>query len=179
MTEGGSFAALLRGHRAARRLSQEELAHEAGLSVRAIRNAELGRVRCPRRDSVERLADALRLAPEARRELTDAARAQRVLPTRHPRRPGSARYRYRLRPGTDVVLVIRLSVAGQGEGEWNQVLASITACGHPVGHPWPDEWSVSVFRRRLAELRTAHARKASLLERLGRLDSTTESARAT
>ena len=74
----GSFAALLRRYRLDRHLTQEELAHTAGLSVRALRNAELGRVIRPRRDSVKRLSDALHLTDPARRALTEAARVRRV-----------------------------------------------------------------------------------------------------
>lgn len=112
-TGGSSFAALLRRHRAAQRLSQEELAHSAGLSVRAVRNAELGRVRSPRRDSVERLANALRLALEARDELLDAARVQRVLPSRAEAAPvPDGHFTVQVQPGTAVVLVLRLDIKG-------------------------------------------------------------------
>jgi DNA-binding XRE family transcriptional regulator len=45
------------------RLSQEELAHTAGLSVRAINNIERGRVDRPQRETVNRLAHGLGLEP--------------------------------------------------------------------------------------------------------------------
>jgi transcriptional regulator with XRE-family HTH domain len=73
-----SFPVLLRRHRLERQLTQEELAHHAGVSVRAVRNAELGRVRCPQADSVRRLADALGLSPQARQRFAEAARARRA-----------------------------------------------------------------------------------------------------
>ena len=72
-----SFAIMLRHHRLDRRLTQEELAHASGLSVRAVRNAELGAVRYPRRDSVQRLADALELPIEDYRAFVDLARGDR------------------------------------------------------------------------------------------------------
>lgn len=76
---GRPFAAQLLGYRLARRLTQEELAHRAGLSVRAIRNVESGRVRSPRMDSIDRLAAALQLSPGERTALFDAVRAVRVM----------------------------------------------------------------------------------------------------
>jgi transcriptional regulator with XRE-family HTH domain len=100
----GSFAVLLRRHRNSRHMTQEELAFAAGLSVRAVRNAELGRVRCPRRDSVQRLAEALELAAEDHRRLADAARAQRVLPVAQP--AGPAKYVY-LTPDSSVTVLVR------------------------------------------------------------------------
>lgn len=50
---------LIRTTRSQRRMSQRALALRAGLSLRALREIERGRVRVPRQDSVERLADAL------------------------------------------------------------------------------------------------------------------------
>jgi transcriptional regulator with XRE-family HTH domain len=47
------------GYRQQAGLTQEELAEKTGLSVRAIRNLEAGRVRAPRQASVRMLADAL------------------------------------------------------------------------------------------------------------------------
>jgi transcriptional regulator with XRE-family HTH domain len=73
------FAAQLLRYRLARQLTQEELAHRAGLSVRAVRNAESGRVRSPRTDSIDRLAGALQLSPGERTALFDAVRAVRVM----------------------------------------------------------------------------------------------------
>jgi tetratricopeptide (TPR) repeat protein/transcriptional regulator with XRE-family HTH domain len=67
------FAARLRAGRQLARLSQEELAEQTGLSVRAISNLERGRVRWPHRDSVLRLADALGLSGTARAEFIAAA----------------------------------------------------------------------------------------------------------
>jgi tetratricopeptide (TPR) repeat protein/transcriptional regulator with XRE-family HTH domain len=70
--DGGtpSFAALLRAHREGALLSQEELAARSGLSVRAIRDVEAGRVQRPRGESLRLLADALELTDGERSALT-------------------------------------------------------------------------------------------------------------
>src|SRR5215468_11074545 len=67
-----SFDAQLRAYRAARGLSQEELAERAGLSVEAISALERGLTRWPYRDTVARLAIALELAPAERGALSVA-----------------------------------------------------------------------------------------------------------
>ena len=77
--DGQPFSSQLLAFRLARRLTQEELAHRAGLSVRAVRNAESGRVRTPRADSIDRLSGALQLSPTERQALFDAVRAVRVI----------------------------------------------------------------------------------------------------
>ncbi|HEY7202636.1 MAG TPA: helix-turn-helix transcriptional regulator, partial [Candidatus Dormibacteraeota bacterium] len=64
-------AALLRSYRLRAGLTQEELAQLAGLSVRTIRNLELRRTN-PYRDSLRRLAEALRLPDDARAHLERA-----------------------------------------------------------------------------------------------------------
>ena len=53
---------LLRRHRLRVGVDQQELAGRAGLSVRALRDIEHGRVRRPRAESVQRLADASAVA---------------------------------------------------------------------------------------------------------------------
>ena len=72
--EARSFGDLLRGYRAARGLSQDELAERAGLSLAAISALERGLTRWPYRDTVERLAGAMQLAPAERSALADAGR---------------------------------------------------------------------------------------------------------
>jgi len=71
------FAALLRGHRRASGLTQEQLAERAGLSQRAISDLERGARRVPRRDTLDLLAAALDLTPVER-----SAFAASVLRTR-------------------------------------------------------------------------------------------------
>ena len=65
---------LVRGHRTASALSQEELAERAGLSVRAISDLERGVHRTPRLETVRLVADALGLGEVDRVELLAAAR---------------------------------------------------------------------------------------------------------
>lgn len=62
---GPAFGALLRERRVAAGFSQEQLAEQAGLGVRTIRDLENGRVRRPHRNTVRLLADALKLPAEA------------------------------------------------------------------------------------------------------------------
>src|SRR2546429_8490937 len=60
-----AFGGVLRARRLSRGLTQEELSRLAGVSVRAVRDIERGRVRRPRKDSVRRLAAAVGLDPTA------------------------------------------------------------------------------------------------------------------
>jgi transcriptional regulator with XRE-family HTH domain len=59
-------------------LTQEELAERAGLSVNAISVMERGLTRAPHKDTVELLAEALRLPQEERAEFVAAARGRLV-----------------------------------------------------------------------------------------------------
>ena len=67
---------LLRRHRIAAALSQEELAERAGLSARAISDLERGVHQVPRLETVRLLADALGLDAADRAELLAAAPAR-------------------------------------------------------------------------------------------------------
>lgn len=69
-----TFADLLRYHRMAAGLTQEELAARAHLSVDAISTLERGVRRSPRKDTVALLAEALAVSPEDRAALVAAAR---------------------------------------------------------------------------------------------------------
>jgi tetratricopeptide (TPR) repeat protein/transcriptional regulator with XRE-family HTH domain len=82
-----TFGRLLREHRLAAGLTQEQLAERSGLGIRTIRDLERGRVSRPHRDSITLLATALGLPATARDEL---ARAGRQLPKHRPQhqRPG-------------------------------------------------------------------------------------------
>ncbi|WP_306204722.1 ATP-binding protein [Actinoplanes sp. RD1] len=64
-------ADLLRRHRLAAGLTQEELAGRAGVAVRTVRNLELGSVSRPRRHTLQQLADELRLTGPERTRLLD------------------------------------------------------------------------------------------------------------
>jgi predicted ATPase/DNA-binding XRE family transcriptional regulator len=74
------FADLVRRHRIAAALSQEELAERAGLSVRAISDLERGVHRAPRLESVRMLAEALGLGDDDRADLLAAARPEAEIP---------------------------------------------------------------------------------------------------
>src|ERR671919_925103 len=77
--EGSSFGARLRRLRNASGLSQEELAHRAGLTPNAVGTLERGERRRPYPNTVRALAEAL--------DLDDAERAKLIssIPTRRPR----------------------------------------------------------------------------------------------
>ena len=71
------FAGVLRGLRTEAGMTLEELAEAAGLSSRAISYLERGEVSTPRKDTVQLLADALRLTGPARAQFETAARGRR------------------------------------------------------------------------------------------------------
>jgi transcriptional regulator with XRE-family HTH domain/tetratricopeptide (TPR) repeat protein len=75
------FAGVLRGLRAAARLTQEQLAEAAGLSPRTVSDLERGLASTPHKDTVRLLADALRLGGWTRVEFEALARG-RVAPRR-------------------------------------------------------------------------------------------------
>jgi predicted ATPase len=81
----GCFGAVLKGHRRAAGLTHEALAERAGLGARTISDLERGVNAAPRRATLARLADALRLAPAQRAELEAAARGP------HPPAPAAER----------------------------------------------------------------------------------------
>jgi transcriptional regulator with XRE-family HTH domain len=69
----GGFGMLLREHRSAAGLTQEDLAQRSGVSIRAIADMERGRTARPFRNSVRRLADAMALRGADREQLEMAA----------------------------------------------------------------------------------------------------------
>lgn len=77
--DSAPFGTLLRACRLSAGLSQQELAHAAGMSVRAISDLERGRTLWPHLDSVNRLASALNLDSQERAELIALA-GRRVSP---------------------------------------------------------------------------------------------------
>ncbi|WP_197367159.1 ATP-binding protein, partial [Streptomyces clavuligerus] len=87
----GEFGQRLRALRLGAGLSQEQLAHSAGLSVRALANMERGRTTGPQRQSVQALARALGLNADRTRSLEDAAvpGRQRVRPAAGPAPSGT------------------------------------------------------------------------------------------
>ena len=73
LESGTSFAVLLRSLRKAAFLTQEDLAHTARLSSRAISDLERGLTQTARRDTANRLADALNLTGSSREDFVAAA----------------------------------------------------------------------------------------------------------
>jgi transcriptional regulator with XRE-family HTH domain len=73
MSTNDEFRALLRSHRKRAGQTQQQLADLSALSVRAVRDLELGCVTQPRRDTVKLLADGLRLTGRTRAEFEAAA----------------------------------------------------------------------------------------------------------
>lgn len=84
-----SFGDLLRRYRLAASLTQEELAAQAGLSVRGLSDLERGARRTPRRETVQLLAEALRLSEAERTRLETAARQRGTRPAHAPGRSES------------------------------------------------------------------------------------------
>jgi transcriptional regulator with XRE-family HTH domain len=84
LSGSSGFARLLRSHRCNARLSQEQLAERARLSVRALRDIERGVTRFPRRSSVRRLAVALELTGEDRLSFESAPQRALAAPLAGP-----------------------------------------------------------------------------------------------
>jgi predicted ATPase/DNA-binding XRE family transcriptional regulator len=72
-----AFAALLKRHRLAAGLTQEELAERARISVRAISDLERGVRRAPHKDTLRLLAEALHVSDDERALLLESARQAR------------------------------------------------------------------------------------------------------
>jgi transcriptional regulator with XRE-family HTH domain len=79
-----TFGDLLRRHRQAAGLTQEELAAHTGLSVRGLSDLERGVRAIPRRDTLRLLIEALGLAGTERAALVAAAKRPATPPRRHP-----------------------------------------------------------------------------------------------
>ena len=86
-SEDATFGALLRRFRLAAGLTQAALAERAGLSERAINDLERDPRRAPRLESVNLLAEALKLSPDERTQLLATARPQPVHPPEPPPSP--------------------------------------------------------------------------------------------
>jgi predicted ATPase/DNA-binding XRE family transcriptional regulator len=88
-TSETSLGRLLRGHRTAAGLTQEDLAEKAGVSARTISDVERGLRSTIYRDTAERLAAALGLREEQRSDFEQAARGRttRTVPDAVPGSP--------------------------------------------------------------------------------------------
>jgi transcriptional regulator with XRE-family HTH domain len=82
-----SFAGLLREHRRAAGMTQEELAERSGISPRALRKLESGASQVPRRDTVQLLARALNLGEPERLVLQDSVQRRAPVHGRLPYTP--------------------------------------------------------------------------------------------
>jgi len=69
-----TFGQLLKRYRVAARMSQETLAERSGLAVRSVSDLERDVRRLPHPDTIQRLADALRLSPQDRAALARTVR---------------------------------------------------------------------------------------------------------
>lgn len=78
---------LLRRHRVAAGMTQEELAERSGVSVQSISNLERGVPHAPRKDTVELLATALGLAPLDRETFRETARRRGQMLASEPNGP--------------------------------------------------------------------------------------------
>ena len=79
-----AFAELLKQYRARARVSQEELAERAGVSLRAVSDLERGINRTPRNATIRLLAEALRLSEPEQAAFAAAARGEVLPPTADP-----------------------------------------------------------------------------------------------
>ncbi|MEN3610103.1 helix-turn-helix domain-containing protein [Plantactinospora sp. ZYX-F-223] len=73
-----TFSRILKASRIRRGLTQAELATRSMISIRSIRNLELGQAKHPRKQTIDLLADALQLDNLARTEFLLAARPHEV-----------------------------------------------------------------------------------------------------
>lgn len=99
-SDAAPFASLLRRHRGAQGLTQDELASRSGISSQAISMLERGARRTPRSTTIELLAQALRLDAAEREALHAAARRGGASgqPPATPELPESPRPARRERP---------------------------------------------------------------------------------
>ena len=117
--EVATFAALLKHHRVARGLTQENLAERAGISARGIRALEQAERSRPHRSTVSLLADALDLSPSERAVFSVAGRrgvcAAEARTWGFPRAP------------RDVDLPCPLTTLIAREDEVSEILGALTA----------------------------------------------------
>jgi transcriptional regulator with XRE-family HTH domain len=140
------FGDLLRRHRLAAGLTQEELAEHAQVSPRAISDLERGLRSRPWRDTIQLLADALKLGAAERSQLEASARQGAALP------PGDARERPHLMQPS--------AVSPGQEGETTSVAV-------------PDEARISIHRSNLpVQVTRFVGREKEVAEVRERLNST-------
>jgi DNA-binding CsgD family transcriptional regulator/transcriptional regulator with XRE-family HTH domain len=101
------FGGLLRAYRERGLLTQERLADRSGLSVRTIRELEMGRIGRPRAGSVRLLADALRLSGYERERFEAISGSSQSASFARPRQEASASGAATLQPPPNVADFVR------------------------------------------------------------------------
>jgi tetratricopeptide (TPR) repeat protein/transcriptional regulator with XRE-family HTH domain len=160
-TQSPTFGLLLRRHRRAAGLTQEELAEQAGLSVRAIGDLERGVRFSPRRDTLELLIDALRLSPDEQSALRTAARAAVGVPAGGD--PGA----HLLEAGSFLGAIPADVMVGR-ETELHRLLAPLDAVAGGHGRMALIAGEPGVGKTRLAQEVTMEAGKRGFLVSTGR-----------
>jgi transcriptional regulator with XRE-family HTH domain len=89
--ETRTFGSLLRAYRLERKLSQQQLADRAGVSVEAVSALERGTRLAPQRGTIARLSAALALEPSAEADLCASAERRMPLPPQAPAPAGGVR----------------------------------------------------------------------------------------
>ncbi len=153
-----TFAYLLKRHRNAAGLTQEELAGRAGLGARTISNLERGINRAPYRDTVRRLADALGLSGEDLTQLAASARR----PLKHSSRGG----RMAVEGGFLGALPAAHLVAR--EQELGRILDALEAAEGGWGRLVLLAGEPGIGKTRLAQETSVHAREGGFVVASGR-----------
>lgn len=159
-TETSPFGELLRRHRRAAALTQEELAERAGLSVRAIKALEGGERTKPHRDTIRLLADALQFTDEERSAFETAGRVALL-----PDVPGVARS---AEPTGDFLGARPTGPLVAREEEWNHLLLVLDAVSQGGGRLVLLPGEEGVGKTRLAQEVDLRSRERGFLVASGR-----------
>ncbi|WP_128428761.1 helix-turn-helix domain-containing protein [Streptomyces cyaneus] len=174
------FGDELRRLRREKGMTQEELAERSGASVSTVRGLETGKRSNPRLNTVERLADAMRLGPEDRETLLIAAglldpgRSTPPEPDPAAPEPGPTPPASLTSPTDPAEQLARLvAVRWQREEEQRQVQdpSPLPVCWRTAPEALTDHWDI-ILRRR-----TRDAAPARPLDLDGQLDQITETFR--
>jgi tetratricopeptide (TPR) repeat protein/transcriptional regulator with XRE-family HTH domain len=153
-----TFASLLKRHRDASGLTQEELAGRARLGVRTISDLERGISKAPYLTTIRRLADALELSEEDRTELTACARHPVEQPSRGDRMPIEGGF-------LGAVPTARLVARGE---ELGRVLDALKATEGGLGQLVLLAGEPGIGKTRLAQEASVHAWEHRFLVAAGR-----------
>ena len=153
-----TFGSLLKRHRDAAGLTQEELAGRAGLGERTISNLERGISKAPYRATVRRLADALGLSGE---DLTQFAAS-----ARHPLKHSSSGSRMAVEGGFLGALPAAHLIAR--EQELGRILDALEAAEGGWGRVVLLTGEPGIGKTRLAQEASVHAREGGFVVASGR-----------